>query len=390
MKTTRRVNRNQSPEHVDILERLKAYRFVAAILAMAVVVSGIAQFTGSLATIDNDISNFYKQLKRPAILSATAEKSAVGDQELAQYGEGHFYSADQDDFVVSMHLRLRFRTDNYNHEVFLNSVSNIGFKNSDGQELSADELNKGEATDEGFNATFALSFKLQPKASDTITLRAATFSTQFILGRLIWAKYPISKDEPSKGYWQGAQAQLSILLPDPNWPILRSARLIKGDHPLLELVIDNRSPHQIPLTNVIILASKSRDLGVDCLNGDQPQQVVLSWPQTIERGRENGSWTKVADQVVKVPTTYNYIGRCSNYGFRASIPVIDTLSSGAVNRLLFSIDELPVDELPERTGRMPSFLHPSIPEGEGMAVMDWPILKAAVEPADEVFPSELR
>jgi hypothetical protein len=296
--------------------------------------------TGLLTDRAMTQSDAWRMLQRRARAAGIpTAKSAAGDQELSQYGEGHFYSADQDTFVVVLHLTLRFRTDNYNHEAFLRSVSNIGVTNSDGQELRANEVSGSEAPNEGLNAAIALSFRLQPKASDKFTLRAATFSTEFILGQLIWAKYPISKDEPSEGYWQGAQAQLSILLPDPSWPILRSARLIRGDHTLLELVIDNRSSHQSPLTNVIIQASRdNKDSDVLCSEGpEQVQQVVLSWPQTIERGRENGSWTKVADQVVKVSTRSNYMNGCSPSWFQASIPVIDKLSSGAVNRLLLEL-----------------------------------------------------
>ncbi len=199
--------------------------------------------------------------------------------------------------------------------------------------------------------------------------------------------------------WHRARGELHLELPDPSWPIIRSARLLESSSDnlsLLEVVVENRSNEPTPIEDVAVFASHPKDPAISCATPDPRQSLTLDWALiTSEEGAE-GAWTELSDTTVKVPVRYNGRGRCSGFSFLAAVPVSSTIGAGAVGRIMLKVTELPTAERSGRgaRGRFGAFTIPIPSIGRApSSVLRWASLKIGVnstKAAKPVFPDVIR
>lgn len=116
--------------------------------------------------------------------------------------------------------------------------------------------------------------------------------------------------------------------------------------------------------------------------------MVLSWPRAIEAQSGGTSWTEIANQIVNVETEGRYRGECSDFTFKAVVPVTNVIPAKNIARLTMSISEVPRREKRDYLSG-PFGLRLNLPSPLPSSIMEWSELSVIVEPQNDVFPNEL-
>lgn len=379
----------------DFLIKIKKHRFVAVLIIVGTIFSGIAAFTESVDKVWNFISSRVLGPKAPQILEVTNPTDAAWTtKQLLDNSGFRIDSWDDERYSIALHINALYKNDKYNSLVYLRSIEGIRIKDSSGQNLVRSSQGNIQEDATTIRKTVILNFKEKPTKESLFKINVAKHYLDFKFNNLKWNEYNIDQDNNSPE-WYGAQAQIELLVPDPDWPILRNARVLKGETSILELLIDNRSPSPVPISNVHIQASHPRSSGDSCLSGDPVQRVVLAWPASLEKQSESNSWTEIANQKVDVQTKFSMAGKCSGYSFRAKVPVANIIPPNSVSRLMLSLSELP-EPTPKRSRRTSRFGFMDIPipnvrmmEAVPKSIIEWSKFGVVLDPVNEIFPPTL-
>lgn len=193
----------------------------------------------------------------------------------------------------------------------------------------------------------------QPGASDEIVFRTGPREWRASFGNLEWTEFATETDGESKTWW-AAQARLHLEVEDPDWVVLRSARLLpvaaKHDdgkrESLLEVIVENRSKATVPLQELLIDANQRKSffcsIGPD-YRPPPPQEVTLNWELIVSQKAPTDveAWTTLAGKDVTVSTALQVENCFSPHTFAAALPVQADVPPGELRRLTVQLAEVP-------------------------------------------------
>lgn len=148
-----------------------------------------------------------------------------------------------------------------------------------------------------------------------------------------------------------AAGAADVVVADPSWPVLHSARFLPLEVPgstLLQVVVENRSPSPAVIEFVDFEARRPSDVHCAVGDGGRPvQKIRLSWPQAVTKGDSTGpaaAWTTLGGHEVPVETRFRPAGCSNGFEFGMRFPVDDTVAPGAVMRLEYEFEETQVED----------------------------------------------
>ena len=238
-------------------------------------------------------------------------------------------------FCLGVLAEFRFRSARFNSAPYLRSVDDVLVKDLNRDEFS---IHLVPLTSSAILET-CIALPKQPDATHSIRLVTKNREWGVRIGSLHWTAVPAS-------YLEGkfATGKVSVVLDDPDWVVLRAARMLPVEETgeeLLEVIFENLSGSPIPINNISLVASD--DWGHRCEAGAKvppPQTVVLDGTRisSIGQSESAGGWTQLGELKITINARIQPAS-CSNYSneFRAKIPVQLDLEPATIGRITFKV-----------------------------------------------------
>jgi hypothetical protein len=240
-----------------------------------------------------------------------------------------------------------------------------------------------------------LKFKNKPRESDEIEFSTGPRRWVVQAGALDWTEVhsvPLVENgrllnSGEKSVWWGAGAKLQLSTDDPDWVVVRSARVlpVKRDRQnsqdaLLEVTIENRSMAPAPVEGLNLTAVGRRGGGCQTGPGYQappPIQVTINWPKVVQLSKFGPPRDQVlvtlADTVVSAEATYTRASCISSETFITQIPVQITIPSLQIGSVTLHIKEPTVKT---------NSSEPPLP------FLEWENVAIGIKPNDFAFPRQ--
>jgi hypothetical protein len=193
--------------------------------------------------------------------------------------------------------------------------------------------------------TAYLGFAKRPNATDTFTFSTGPRVWSIRLGELPWKQYRgISNKE---FVWYGAQASVTLTVSDPDWVVVRSARLlplVDANQYILETVVENLSPIPVPLSYLHLALAHPRDNRNSCALADPQVTLTLAWERILsqrEESAEPSAWAQIGKSTIRVDNRARLDGGCSDFSFFAVVPVDVDVAPKTLERIDVKIVDLP-------------------------------------------------
>jgi hypothetical protein len=406
------------------VERLRRNRFIAALVVVTAVLGGISQFTdyatkltGILTKLSStsrmsEVRDVHKVTGGQAIKivppsSLASDPSAVSglngtevrlgpnqSSERPQLIEDPYFRIAQGEeqrYLLMVRLTARFLTEKFNEQFALSSLSDLKVLNGDLLEWKAIRDSPNPLSRPSSEWRLYLKFKAKPSPSTIVKIQLGPHRDEFRLGSHDWMEFPIDSSARPTATWWGAVGELATTVRDPDWVMLRSARLLRGEgnQSILQVTIDNRSLEAVSLDTLVLGASHpAPDRGVSCEKGDRAQELRLSWAKVIEQSPLVEAWTTIEDVKISVPVKYSSRGVCSGFYFRAAVPISAIVPPTQILRYTLRVLEFPTAS----TGRARSASDPfasisALANGPPAALTAWKSVSVAMSPSAGMFPS---
>lgn len=311
---------------------------------------------------------------------------------------------DRTDYSLLISVTARFADNAYNNQTYLRSISDLGIsaaiakpsesENADtstSQVVGAATLLNDLASASQLEWIAHLDFHEKPASELKLKFSLGPRSETVLLGSRKWAEQKYRYNATDKS-WYRSQGEINFSLSAPDWPIVRSARILKGVAPgtsLLEALVENRGTFPVPLDQLVISARHPRTSTHSCISEDRVQELTLDWA-TIVTSEEKGASSNLQGVDVRVPSGFRGDGLCSDYSFAAVVPINATAPAQGVTRLQVVVKELPPFRRPTR-GATSGLYHRLIPELPIVpeALADWFEVELQINPSAKsvsVFP----
>jgi len=377
----------------NTISTIKKHPVIVLLLLFITVVVGAATFFSSVESIYSLAAKYLFAEESPEIRTASIE---LTPDEASDKGLELSYGHDDDrEYALILKVNANFKTEKFNTPVYLNSVTELKVESTNSPEnkmsLHRNYL-QSSADINQMEWWTLLVFEKKPEASRVLSISLGTLRWDIPVGNQSWHPFQY-KYGATQNRWHRAQGELELVLPNPTWPIVRSARLLEtsvNNQSLLEVVIENRSEEPIPIETVVVSASHPKDPGTSCYSPDPKQNLTLNWGVITSVEKGESAWTELLDTNVKVPVRYNGRGRCSGFSFLAAVPVSSTINANAIGRVSLNIFELPP---PTRRASKSSGISRFLAQHTGNApqsVLRWLSLEIGVNASKtsrQVFPS---
>lgn len=289
------------------------------------------------------------------------------------------YSDEESSYSIFINVVASFRSDAFNRWPYLRSlreirVSKLPQRDAKARAFAHDDEQHEAYLDRRAGARFRketpplpsmpgareitwsvyLKLREKPRSTDTFDLQTGPLVWEIKFGELGWIQHR-TVDSGGEKRWWGARASLRLLVRDPDWVVLHSARLVEiaarrntgGKESLLEAVVENLSPSTLAASELMLIAI--HDKGFACrAPGARPapvQRLTLKWPRILSRsGTLNPSASvSLGEDEVIVPIEYRPASCANNYHLSASIPVRLDVPSKDLLRAVIKVTEIPLE-----------------------------------------------
>jgi len=326
----------------SLLEIIKKQPAIRVSLFLVAIVVGIATFFSSLDDVYSLATKYFISEK-----SAHIRVSSVGLDSEDFSDDWPELSYENQEYVLLLKVNAVFKDERFNAPEYLSSIPllQIGSPGFPKTIMVQEKKLQSSAQKKSLEWRVLLVFEKQPHASRNISFTLGSLRWDIPVGLQVWHSAEKNKFKSKKNQWYQGQGELELILPNPSWPIVHSARLLEtivSNESVLEIIIENRSEERLLIETIALSASHpKRNPEIACFTADTKQQLMLDW-NAIMMGRiGQGAWTKLSGGDIKVPVKYNGIGDCSDFSFLAAIPMNFVIGSKATGLISVNIIELP-------------------------------------------------
>lgn len=312
-----------------VISKIKENPVTITVVFLCAVLGGTASMFSSVETIWKTISSLISNDGKPRLVALQPPLSENQMQEQIHNLTDVTESEKKTIYAIVFLLTVKFSDDNFNVHSYLNSIDDLSISSKD-KNLIHYEVS-GIYPDRKIKKTdlkwwVSLAFDSKPLSSQQLNVSLGPVSWSIPVGSHDWKSYHY-KDSVTNDVWKGAQAQLSLKIDNPDWTLIRSARLLltpKRDMTLLEVVVENLSDRAMPLNILNIKASGPRLGSYSCNLGTGLPQILnlnLDVLASHSSKADPGAWTTINKVPVDVPTVYTRAGPCNGSSLVAKVPI---------------------------------------------------------------------
>lgn len=311
------------------------------------------------------------------------------------------YGFEGDGYALILHLTAYFSSSSFNEDLpLLQSAEEIRIRSVEKGIKSGTEklsLVKNSTGGRFLEGIVALTSETGESAfSGPMALTVGGRDVKFAMPKMKWERVAYSSDGKQKRMYV-AQAEMAVELAEPSWPVIRRVRVLTSTDStftILDIVVENFGLRPLSLENMLIRATHHRTSGTSCMNGDRPQEVFLSWVGAASESSDEKNWTEIGSKRVQFPAEFNGKGRCSNYSFRALVPLSYVISSKSIGQVQLQLLELP--KVSKRESGAALFGAPFDISGPSLLpenIMDWENVSIALNAttnSTNIFPGAIK
>ncbi len=378
-----------------MVAKIKNNPVIAGIIVFGIIVIAIGSFTVSLAKVYDSLKSFWPIDNNNIYIISQPEFVFSKEELLEEYEFGMNYR-DTEDYSLAVLIKAKFKSELYNNPTYLNGISNIAKIKSDNSSIKIGSIPipKEKEIDGVFQKILIAKFKKKPNKNDDIRFLLGPTQWTVKIGNQKWEEF-VNDNSGGESFY-GATGQVDILLEDPTWPILKSAKLYRGvdDNTwILDVTIDNRSHHSFSMDFIDLSISHPRSSHMHGIIGDPVKSVTLDWDRIIDTKGENGITSTINEEPISIRANFNDRGKFTSYYFDCSIPVNNSYLANESGKVIFKLKELPqINKSAKKSGSgglFDSLSSDSIPVGKSMFFLHWRDMKIIVQPDTEIFPNSI-
>ena len=331
-----------------IIERLFILSLVALVLGFAGYV--IATFAPKASASTPESGTVRPRPTPPPSLGRAkrpfSDKEAQDHSFVIRYG---FKGESQ--YALLIQITASFSNAAFNQQLYLNSIRDLRVSTHKNPPKEEDRRSEAEVvtlhddSDDQSPLRWGafLTFEEMPTSTQTIHFVLGPRHWEVPIGTQIWQSFHYESGA-TDGLWHRAQAEITFVLDDPDWAIIRSARVINTTDSavsLLELIVANEASRPAPLQNLLINARHPRSSPILAAFPDQWQELTLDWKALVEQQTNASAWTELGDTKVAVPAHIRAAGFASDYAFVANVPLQYMVNPKSVSRITIRVTNMP-------------------------------------------------